>query len=59
MVRNFNSHKARPRCPTRKCAINGERPETTAMTMAAGVSVEIGKTRAMNVGKQGYLLELE
>ena len=26
---------------------------------AAGVSIEIGKTRAMNVGKHGYLLELE
>ena len=26
---------------------------------AAGVSVEIGKTRAMNVGKHGYLLELD
>ncbi|MGH9667342.1 MAG: metallophosphoesterase, partial [Bryobacteraceae bacterium] len=25
---------------------------------AEGVSVELGKTRAMNVGKRGYLLEL-
>jgi Icc-related predicted phosphoesterase len=26
---------------------------------AEGVTIEMGRTRAMNVGKKGYLLELE